>query len=137
MFVVRPIEAWNDRNHVLHRTISVAFTDQNVGGALFALLTAIGPTRHIGEPRTYNAPEMNRQFSVALETTSALDSLNAIVRTHGRLQWSVGYCQPQHRAEFAMVMLHTYDGGGLGGQPASTLTDESGRSYAPCITPPR
>jgi hypothetical protein len=137
VFVVRPLEAWNDRSHFLHRTISVAFTDQNVGGALFALLTAIGPTRHIGEPRTYNTPEMNRQFSVALGTTPALNALNAVVRTHERLKWSVSYCQRQHRVEFAMVMLHTYDGGGLGGQPVGTLTDESGRSYDPCTIPSR
>jgi hypothetical protein len=137
VFVVRPLEAWNDRIHFLHRTISVVFTDQNVGGALRALLTAIGPTRHMGEPRTYNTPDMNRQFSVALGTTSALNALNAVVRTHERLKWSVSYCQRQRRVEFAMVMLHTHDGGGLGGQPVGTLTDESGRSYDPCTVPSR
>jgi hypothetical protein len=137
VFVIRPLDAWSDRGHFLHRTISVAFTDRNVGGALSALLTAIGPTRHIGEPRTYNTPDMNRQFSVALNTTSVLDGLNAIVRTHGRLKWSVSYCQPQRRVESAMVMLRTHDGGSLGGQPVGFVTDENGRSYNPCTTPSR
>ncbi len=137
VFVVRPLDAWNDRSHFLHRTIALAFTDQNVGGALFAVLTAIGPTRFVGEPRTYNTPDMNRQFSVALGTTSALDGLNAVVRTHGRLNWSVSFCQPQRRVDSASLMLRTYDGGGLGGQPVGFVTDESGRSYNPCTTPSR
>jgi hypothetical protein len=137
IFVVRPLESWNDETHFLHRTISVAFTDQNVGGALHALLTAIGPTRWGPEHRTYNTPDMNRYFSVALDRTSVLDALNAVVRRHGRLQWSVGYCQPQRKVEFARFMLHTYDGGGLGGQPVDNLTDESGKQYNPCTTPSR
>jgi hypothetical protein len=118
VLVVRPVTAWDDANHFLHRTISVAFVDQNVGGALFALLTAIGPTKYTGSgERTFNTVDMNRRFTVSLDATPALEALNAVVRTHGRLQWLVGYCQPESKAEFAMVMLHTFDDGGIGGQP--------------------
>jgi hypothetical protein len=133
VLVVRPVDAWNDPNHFLHRTASVAFADQNVGGALFALLTAIGPTKFTGYgERTFNTFEMNRRFSVSLNATSVLEALNAVARTHGRLQWLVGYCQPQSKVEFARVMLHTFDDGGIGGQPMDTVIDENGRGYVPC-----
>jgi hypothetical protein len=131
LLIVRPVAAWNDANHFLHRTVSVAFAVQNVGGALNALLTAIGPTRFSGE-RTFNNPEMDRTFSVSLTGTSVLGAMNAVVRTHGGLHWLVGYCQPQSRVEFAMVMLHTFDQGGIGGRPMDTVTDQDGVGHVPC-----
>jgi hypothetical protein len=131
VLIVRPVAAWNDANHFLDRSVSVAFADQNVGGALNAVLAAIGPTRFSGE-RTFNNPEMDRTFSVSLNGTSILEALNAVVRTHGRLQWLVGYCQPQSRVEFAMVMLHTFDQGGIGGRPMDTVTDQNGVVHVPC-----
>jgi hypothetical protein len=131
VLIVRPVAAWNDPNAFLHRTVSVAFANQNVGGALNAVLTAIGPTRFFGE-RTFNTPEMDRTFTVSLDGTSVLDALNAVVRTHGRLQWLVGYCQPESRVEFATVMLHTFDQGGIGGRPMETVTDQNGVAHVPC-----
>jgi hypothetical protein len=120
VLIIRPVTAWDDANHFLHRTVSVVFAEQNVGGALYALLTAIGPTKFTGSgERTFNTVEMNRRFSVSLNATSVLEGLNAVVRTHGRLQWLVGYCQPESNVEFAIVMLHTFDDGGIGGQPGS------------------
>jgi hypothetical protein len=86
VLVVRPVTAWDDANHFLHRTISVAFADQNVGGALFALLTAIGPTKYTGSgERTFNTVEMNRRFSVSLDATPALEALNV----NQRVRWSL------------------------------------------------
>jgi hypothetical protein len=131
VLIVRPVGAWNDANHFLHRRVSVAFTDQNVGGALNALLTAIGPTQFRGE-RTFNTLDMNRLFSVSVNARSVLEALNTVARTHGRLQWGVGYCKPESRVEFARVMLHTFDDGGIGGQPMDTVTDETGKGYVPC-----
>jgi hypothetical protein len=131
VLIVRPVDAWNDANHFLHRTVSVAIADQNVGGALYAVLNAIGPSRFSGE-RTFNTLDANRQFSVSLNGTSVLEVLNAVVRTHGRLQWGVGYCQPQMRVEFARVLLHTFDGAGVAGQPVGMSTDKNGTLHDPC-----
>lgn len=131
VLIVRPVTAWDHPAHFLHRTVSVAFTDQNVGGALSALLTAIGPTKFLGEG-TFNTLQMNRRFSVSLNATSVLEALNAVARTHGDLQWLVGYCQPQSKVEFARVMLHTFDDGGIGGQPMDTAIGENGQTYVPC-----
>jgi hypothetical protein len=131
VLIVRPVIAWDHPGHFLHRTVSLAFTDQNVGGALSALLTAIGPTKFPGE-RTFNTLQMNRRFSVSLNATSVLEAMNAVARTHGDLQWLVGYCQPQSKVEFASVMLHTFDDGGIGGQPVGTTVDENVQAYVPC-----
>ncbi len=43
--VIRPADVGNDPLHCLNRTVAVALTDQNVGGALCALLNAIWPRR--------------------------------------------------------------------------------------------
>ena len=41
--VMRPVEAWSDPRHFLHRTISLVVDDQTVVGALAAVRTALGP----------------------------------------------------------------------------------------------
>ena len=117
--VIRPADVWNDPPHFLNRTVAVAFTDQNVGGALIALLNAIGPGEFRNErARTFTTVESNLVFSVSLHGWSALAALNTVVRTHGRLKWRVGYCQPQRRVEFARIFLHTFDDAGTAGQPS-------------------
>ena len=135
VLVIRPVDAWNDLEHFLNRTVSVAFTDQNIGGALVALLNAIGPGEFRGG-RTFPTAESNRTFSVSVHA-STLAALNTVVRTHGRLSWGLGYCQPQRRVEFARILLHTFDGAGTGGQPAAGLADAKGEHQDPCLAPSR
>jgi hypothetical protein len=119
VLVVRPFDAWRDRDHFLNRTVSLAFTEQNLGGALYSFMNAVNPGgfRGRGTP-TFSTAEANRPFSLSLGDSTALAALNAIVRAHGGLKWGVGYCQPQRRVEYARVFLHTFDGAGMAGQPA-------------------
>jgi hypothetical protein len=132
VIVMRPLLAWNDRNHFLHRTIpSFNLDDQRMGGALDAIQTALGPWRFIRNdqlaPRT---PEGERRFSVALNATSIIEALNAVVREHGALWWDVRYCKPQARYEYATIQLNTFDGSGLGGH--APVRREDGTSFNAC-----
>jgi hypothetical protein len=138
VMVIRPIDAWRDPDHFLNRTVSLAFSDQNVGGALYALLNAIGPGKfRTDREHTFSTAEANRVFSVSVSGTSTLAALNAVVRTHGGLKWGVGYCQPQRRVEFARIFLHTFDSAGIAGQPAAGLSDENSVAQDPCVVPAR
>src|SRR5438067_254218 len=90
LIVMRPAAAWNDARHFLHQTISgLELHDDNFYGALAAIQSAIGPFK-LGPgglvPRT---PESERTVSLRLGATSVFEALNAVVRAHGALQWSV------------------------------------------------
>jgi hypothetical protein len=136
--VIRPVDAWRDPDHFLNRTVSLAFTNQNVGGALYALLNAIGLSQFKTErDHTFATAEANRAFSLSLTSSSTLAALNAVVRAHGGLKWGVGYCQPQRRVEYARIFLHTFDSAGIAGQPAAGLSDENGVSGDPCVAASR
>jgi hypothetical protein len=134
VMVIRPIDAWRDPDHFLNRTVSLVFTNQNVGGALYALLNAIGPSQFRTErDHTFATAEANRPFSVSVNGSSTLAALNAVIRAHGGLKWGVGYCQPQRRVEFARIFLHTFDSAGIAGQPAAGQSDGNGGSQDPCV----
>jgi hypothetical protein len=133
VIVVRPLVAWTDPDHFLHRTVNAfSVPDQHIGGALAAITAALrpypGPEFEHFAPRT---PQGGQRFSVERSATSIFDALNAIVRAHGALFWTVNYCQPPARHENARVGLQTFDGSGLATH-AAVLTDASGRRYSPC-----
>jgi hypothetical protein len=132
--VVRPVEAWSDASGFLQRTVSVGFTDQNVGGALTAILNAVGSGEFQGQ-RDLTSADGNRRFSMSAQSSSLAGVLNAVVRAHGRLMWAVGYCRPQRRVEFARILLRTFDGAGLAGEPVGSSVDGSGVRQDPCAAP--
>jgi hypothetical protein len=81
VIVMRPIEAWDNRDHFLNRSVSeFAFSNEDIAGALAAVMTAIGPSRFTAGP-----PHLGRPFSVKLGATSIYEALNAIVKAHGEV----------------------------------------------------
>jgi hypothetical protein len=141
VIVVRPVAAWDDPQHFLHRTGS-SFTvdDQPIGGATNILADALGWVHpdFAAPPSGGRTPDALRHFSLALGATSIIGALNAIVRTHGALSWSVAYCRPERREEYASVVFTTFDLGGAGARHPFLL-DAGGKRYDPCAgqPPPR
>ena len=133
VLVMRPLAAWNDRDHFLHRTLpSFRVRNQNVGGALDALMTALGPYRFGGgQQMASRTAEGDQHFSISLGATSILEAFNAVARTHGALWWTVRYCQLQARYEFATLYLNTFDGSSLGSH-AIFLRHDDGKTHDPC-----
>lgn len=131
--LVRPLEAWNDRDHFLHRTASqFVVNDQHLGAALDEINNALGPFESTrGGEYALSTPDANKRFTVQLGATSIVGALTAVVRAHGTLLWHVTYCRPEARHENATIWLTTYDGGGLG-RHAAVLVDGRGRRYSPC-----
>ena len=97
VIVVRPRIAWTDPNHFLHRSVS-SFTVRNkhLGPTLEAVIDALGPFPWRAGERfgTFTTRQADRVISVNLGTTSIIEMLNAVVRTHGAMSWSVWYCRP-------------------------------------------
>jgi hypothetical protein len=130
--VFRPLGAWTDPNHFLHRSIpDFTVSDVGIRRAIGAVQNAIGPYVVSGlfdfPERT---PQGNQHVSVNLGTTSAFEALNAIVRAHGSMLWTVRYCKPAARLEFAEFGFFTFDGSG--GSRSAFARDENGKSYDPC-----
>lgn len=132
--IFRPLAAWTDPHHFLHRSIpDFAVSDVGIRRAIGAVQDAIGPyvvSRLFDFPE--RTPQGNQHVSLNLGTTSAFEALNAIVRAHGSMLWRVTYCQPEARLEFAEFGFFTFDGSG-GGSRSAFLRDENGKSYDPCV----
>lgn len=125
VLVFRPGLTWYDRDHFLHRKVpSFRIKDGRMWAAMDAVHVALGgargPADQLSPSRT---PESDRRFSVALGVTTVLDALNAVVRAHGALRWTVEYCKPQARYEYAIVWLNTFDGDGVGRHSATRRDD--------------
>jgi hypothetical protein len=132
VIVLRPIDAWENRDHFLHRSASsFAFADENIKGALAALKSALGPLQIPSVDLLGPTPLAERRFSVSLGATSAYEALNAIVRSHGDLAWIVGYCQPSVSYEHSLLSLVTFDGSGTGWRGAYARRSD-GTTYDPC-----
>ena len=111
VIVVRPRIAWTDSSHFLHRTVS-SFTVRNkhLGSTLEAVIDALGPFPWpAGERFVSSTRQADRVISVNLGTTSIIEILNAVVRTHGAISWSVYYCRPEAIHENAWFRLLTFD----------------------------
>ena len=111
VIVVRPRIAWTDTNHFLHRTVS-SFTVHNkhLGSTLEAVIDALGPFPWPAGERFVSTTRLaDRVISVNLGTTSIIEILNAVVRTHGAMSWIVSYCGPEAIHEGAWFRLFTFD----------------------------
>jgi hypothetical protein len=114
VIVVRPVAAWANRQHFLHRTIrSFAVTEQHIGVALDEWQRAV---RNESGPPSESAPlraarrtdEGNRPFSLMLgAAATAITALDDIIRAHSKAIWEVHYCQPFAEPKFATVYLWT------------------------------
>jgi hypothetical protein len=110
VIVIRPVAAWADQQHFLHRTIrSFTVEEQHAGVALQLWRQAVWedttPPATFGRLRS---EEGNRPFTVTIAPqSSAISALEQIVRAHGRLVWEVNYSEPFAECRFATVRLRT------------------------------
>ena len=125
VLILRPGVTWFDRDHFLHRSVPFfRVRDGRIWAAMDAVHSALGGARGpADETWPARTPQSNRLFSVSLATTTVVDALNAVVREHGSLRWTVEYCKPQARFEYAMVRLNTFDGDGIGRRSATRRDD--------------
>ena len=82
VIVVRPVEAWADARHVLHRLVSID-TDE------FSLESALSYGTSLIDPPLAPSPlssRSNRRFPLRLRVT-VLEALNGLARGYGPLIW--------------------------------------------------
>jgi hypothetical protein len=125
VLILRPGVTWFDPSHFLNRRIPLfRVKDGRMWAAMDALHLALGgargPADDVWPART---PQSDRRFSVSLGATTVVDALNTVVRAHGSLRWTVEYCKPQARFEYATIRLNTFDGGGIGRHSATRRDD--------------
>jgi hypothetical protein len=143
VIVMRPVTAWADKRHFLHRTLpSVRIVDQNLGGALDVWRRAMWgadappPSDHMSAGQ--RTEEASRLFTVAPDGPhTAIEALDRIIRAHGALYWEVTYCQPPAEARHATVWLRTLEHDPPGwGVPAVSFNERSvtmnGKRVDPC-----
>jgi hypothetical protein len=116
VIVMRPVVAWRNRQHFLEREISgFSLEENNIGEALGALRVVFGQPSTPGDVALGNrSSEGQRIFSVAPGRTTAINILNAVVRTHGSLHWEVEYCERGSFPHHAKLWLATSDGTRIG-----------------------
>lgn len=114
---VRPMVAAAMPGHYLHRAIApFRLDDERLNAAIFAWRAAVfGPERPFDlSARHMQTSEGERRFSVPARAATAIDALDAIVRAHGAMYWSVRYCQPSAMPQYATVWLYTSERGPSG-----------------------
>jgi hypothetical protein len=139
VIVVRPLEAWTDSRHFLNTTMSdVGFSDQAIGNVANLVSQAMHskPLKLSDIEVPGRTEQANLHFSIAPRPTSIIEFMNAVVRAHGALAWTVGYCRPARKPEYVSFMLWTFDRGGAGGGPKPVL-DQNGKMHIDCPSPPR
>lgn len=136
VILIRPLAAWVDADHFLHRAVpAFSVAERPLHAALGAFVNALGPPRVSPDTLpTVSTPDGTRPFSVELGATSVIESLDAIVREHGATFWKVTYCRPPARREHATVFLYTFDGGGIGRHEPTRRDD--GTWFSPCVGGP-
>jgi hypothetical protein len=107
--VVRPLDAWKKKDHFLHDTLqSLELKEQNVGAAMDQIFARPGRIVGSGELIMSNDPTL---VTLSLGPVSRIEALDAVVRTHGRTRWEVGYCLPEIESDVATAWLYVYDEG--------------------------
>ena len=114
--VIRPLVAWIDEDHFLHRPMpATSLEDARLTGALEAIHSALRPDRPGVDLDQFAATTTDsaHRFSTELND-SVIESLNAVVRAHGSLFWRVNYCRTPATLDHASILLYTFDGSGFG-----------------------
>jgi hypothetical protein len=129
--VIRPLAAWGNKDHFLHRSIArLELKAANVGAAMDAIFRgAFGN----GSGAEIMSSDPSR-ITVSSGPLSMVEALDAVVRAHGRARWHVKYCTPAVQTEGATVWIMTYDDQGLG-KPMPRVRDAQGRPINPCVKP--
>jgi hypothetical protein len=121
--IVRPLSAWTNDKHFLNSVIDrYELKDDNIGGALDAIFARFKPAGHAGAELMAGVGSL----TLSLGPISALEALDAVVRTHGAAQWSMAYCLPEVAPDVAMLGVMTYDKRGMGTSVARSRVDARG-----------
>jgi len=131
VIIVRPLAAWTDRTHFLHRTLDRLTLDKaNLGEALDAAVAPLRPPRR--SPN--NLMQGVGELTIDVGPISIIEALDAVVRTHGRARWEINYCRPEAVFLYARIFVYTLDdqhGIGVGGP---WPRDNQGKTINPCAT---
>ncbi|HUE87546.1 MAG TPA: hypothetical protein VMO26_15840 [Vicinamibacterales bacterium] len=135
--VVRPLDAWNKKDHFLHDTLQpVELKEQNIGAAMDQIFAQPGVSAGGGELIMTGDPST---ITLSLGPVSRIEALDAVVRAHGRLRWEVSYCRPELESDVATVRLFTYDDRGYDdrglGRPGPFAREGSSRTVNRCHPP--
>jgi hypothetical protein len=136
ILIVRPIDAWGDGEHFLHEPIGeFRVEEESIQAALDRIRGVLSNWRR--RSLLTDFPARTEQgawpISVDLSASSAILALDAIVRAHGAATWTVRYCKPEARAEYATIGVRTHDNGGFGFRVwPSVPTGVQGKSVDPC-----
>lgn len=124
VIVMRPANVWNNRTHFLSRRIaSFELLDKNIAEALGALRVVLGESETAGITVLGNrSVEGRKPFTVQLHATTGLDVLNAVVRSHGSIQWELEYCADGAMPSNAKLWLSTSDGVRIGATSGNATT---------------
>jgi hypothetical protein len=110
--VMRPLAAWRDPDHFLHRAVDrLELKEQNIGAALDVLLPGPFGNRGLGEQLAAADPTT---LTLSVTARSLVESLEAVVRAHEHARWEVTYCQAEVKPQFATVSVYTYNDRGIG-----------------------
>jgi hypothetical protein len=116
--VVRPVEAWADRDNLLHRpTGRVDWQEVDLGEALHRFKVEL-----YGREFGTLLPRRGPTFAVHFRGGSYLGLLNQIARSHGGFVWAVHYrCGSEARLEPLQLFFWEFDGGLLSGGQGSCI----------------
>jgi hypothetical protein len=108
VIVLRPVTAWKNPQHFLHRTIrSFTVVQQHAGVAFQEWRHAVREDdTPPGSVRPLASEEASRPFTVTIaRESSAISALEQIVRAHGRLVWELHYRGPHAECRFATLFF--------------------------------
>jgi hypothetical protein len=123
MLIIRPVEAWRDATNFLNQ--SVGPIDERRRPAIdivkglydqkgLRLIWSSGGV--IGNP-TQIKSDLHQLISVTLPTSTILDVLNAITKSHGQLGWLIQYSHGPAEFRYSCIHLITFDGWFVGVAP--------------------
>ena len=108
VIVMRPVEAWADKDHFLASMMPhLEFKDASLGAAFNAVMTALDPSRRgRAEALLGNLPA---SLTISTGPISVGEALDAIARAHGAMYWMVQYCFPDRTGDVAFIEVRTHD----------------------------
>ena len=112
VIAIRPVRSWNDAESMLFRRVtSVQLTDVPPQDAVERLARQLGYAQRIGFPS-------GKLLSVDIRDGTTLDLLNAILREHGGMTWTLRAADPDEyaaRSGYRYTLSLTLSGGrGIG-----------------------
>jgi hypothetical protein len=110
VLVMRPVQAWTDRSNMLNFTTpSFIVEDATLGVALETVTAAMAGENPWLQRFPSTTEQSARRFTVKTRATSAVATLEAIVRAHGAAWWEV-----REGEKWRVISFYTFDGSGIG-----------------------